>query len=47
VTEFGVDGARRLAAQSHRRAREALSGAARAGAPELEQIADFIATRSF
>jgi geranylgeranyl diphosphate synthase type II len=47
VTEFGVDGARRLAAESHQRARDALAAAAPAGAHELEQIADFIATRSF
>jgi geranylgeranyl diphosphate synthase, type II len=51
VTEFGVDGARDLASQSHRRARAALSMAAGpAGSDrttELEQITDFIATRSF
>jgi geranylgeranyl diphosphate synthase, type II len=46
VTEFGVQGARELAAQSHTRARAALAQAAPAGA-ELEQITDFIATRSF
>jgi geranylgeranyl diphosphate synthase type II len=46
VTEFGLDGARELAAESHRRARDAL---ARTGGPatELEQITDFIATRSY
>jgi geranylgeranyl diphosphate synthase, type II len=46
VTEFGLDGARELAAESHRRARDAL---ARTGgqAAELEQITDFIATRSY
>jgi geranylgeranyl diphosphate synthase type II len=46
VTEFGLDGARELAAESHRRARDAL---ARTGgqATELEQITDFIATRSY
>jgi len=46
VTEFGLDGARELAAESHRRARHALQ---RAGgqATELEQITDFIATRSY
>jgi geranylgeranyl diphosphate synthase, type II len=51
VTEFGVQGAQALAAQSHDRARAALAQAARrAGsdsAVELEQITDFIATRSF
>ena len=47
VTEFGLDGARELAADSHRRARESLAAAAPAGAPELEQITDFIATRTF
>jgi geranylgeranyl diphosphate synthase, type II len=51
VTEFGLDGARELAAQSHARARASLAQAAgRAGAhtgAELEQITDFIATRSF
>lgn len=51
VTEFGLDGARRLAGESHQRARAALSQAAgRAGstsASDLEQITDFIATRSF
>jgi geranylgeranyl diphosphate synthase type II len=47
VTEFGLDGARRLAAQSHARARAELAQAAPAGAAELEQITDFIATRTF
>jgi len=47
VTEFGLDGARQLALDSHRRARALLARAAPAGAPELEQITDFIATRSF
>jgi geranylgeranyl diphosphate synthase type II len=47
VTEFGLDGARRLADESHRRARAALSEAAPAGPTELEQITDFIATRSY
>jgi geranylgeranyl diphosphate synthase type II len=46
VTEFGLDGARSLAAQSHERARAALAQAAPDGATELEQITDFIATRS-
>lgn len=50
VTEFGLDGARRLAAESHERAREALASARRTGVGstgELEQITDFIATRSY
>jgi geranylgeranyl diphosphate synthase type II len=47
VTEFGLDGARRLAAESHERARAALAQAARNGAAHLEQITDFIATRSY
>ncbi len=46
VSEFGLDEARTLAGQSHERAREALAAAAPAGAPELEQITDFIATRT-
>ena len=50
VTEFGLDGARRLAGESHQRARDALAGGVGGtgfGAPELEQITDFIATRSY
>ena len=50
VTEFGLDGARRLADESHERARAALAAAGPAGAEspgELEQITDFIATRSY
>ena len=47
VTEFGLDGARKLAAESHHRARAALAQAAPAGATELEQITDFIATRTY
>jgi geranylgeranyl diphosphate synthase type II len=47
VTEFGLDGARRLADQCHDRAREALRAAAPVGASELERITDFIATRSY
>ena len=52
VSEFGIDEARRLAAESHRTARAALSelterGAVQAGATaELEDIADFIYTRT-
>jgi geranylgeranyl diphosphate synthase type II len=47
VTEFGVEGARELAAQSHARARAALAQAAPDSGTELGQITDFIATRSF
>jgi geranylgeranyl diphosphate synthase type II len=47
VTEFGLDGARRLAEESHGRARAALSEAALTDPGELEQITDFIATRSY
>jgi geranylgeranyl diphosphate synthase, type II len=46
VSEFGLDGARALAAQSHARAKDALRQVAPAGARHLEQITDFIATRS-
>lgn len=47
VTEFGLEGSRRLATVAHQRAREALDQAAPAGARELEQITDFIATRTY
>ncbi len=47
VTEFGLDGARDLAASSHQRARAALARAAPQGATELEQVTDFIATRTY
>ena len=47
VTEFGLDGARRLADESHRRARASLAQTAPLDASELEQITDFIATRSY
>jgi geranylgeranyl diphosphate synthase, type II len=50
VTEFGLDGARRLAAECHERTREALATAVRVGTEpsgELAQITDFIATRSY
>jgi geranylgeranyl diphosphate synthase, type II len=47
VTEFGLDGARALARESHLRARSALAQAAPAGASALEQITDFIATRTY
>ena len=46
VSEFGLDEARTLARQSHERAREALAQAAPDGAAELEQITDFIHTRT-
>jgi geranylgeranyl diphosphate synthase, type II len=46
VTHFGLDGARRLAKESHAAARAALRDAAPSGAPELEQITDFILTRT-
>jgi geranylgeranyl diphosphate synthase type II len=46
VTEFSLMGARELALASHQKAREALALAAPGGgAAELEQIADFIASR--
>jgi geranylgeranyl diphosphate synthase type II len=47
VTEYGLDQARQLAAESHHRARAALAQAAPEGAAELEQITDFIADRSY
>jgi len=50
VTEFGLDGARRLAGESHTRARAALAAAGQAqteSSGELEQITDFIKTRSY
>ncbi len=52
VSEYGIQRARELAAESHRTAREALAEATRAiggsgdSARELEQIADFIYTRT-
>ncbi|HZE05641.1 MAG TPA: farnesyl diphosphate synthase [Solirubrobacteraceae bacterium] len=47
VTEFGLDGARRLAEQSRGRARSALTAAVADRGSELEQITDFIANRSY
>jgi geranylgeranyl diphosphate synthase, type II len=47
VTEFGLAGARKLADESHERARTSLSRAASLDPAELEQITDFIATRSY
>jgi geranylgeranyl diphosphate synthase type II len=46
VSQFGLEGARRMAAESHRNARDELRRAAPDGAPELEQITDFIHSRS-
>jgi geranylgeranyl diphosphate synthase, type II len=46
VSEFGLARARELAAESHRNARAALARACPGGAAELEQIADFIVTRT-
>jgi geranylgeranyl diphosphate synthase type II len=46
VSEFGLDGARELAAESLAKARGALADAAPDGAAELEQITDFIYTRT-
>jgi geranylgeranyl diphosphate synthase type II len=46
VTEYGLERARALAADSHARARAALVAAAPSGAAELEQVTDFIYTRS-
>ena len=45
VSQYGVDGARRMAADSHRNARGALERAAGGQAAELQQITDFIYTR--
>ena len=44
VSQYGVEGARQMAADSHRNAREDLERAG--GARELEQITDFIYTRT-
>jgi geranylgeranyl diphosphate synthase, type II len=46
VTRYGLQGSRQMAAESHDKARAALGRAAPAGAPELELITDFIATRT-
>jgi len=46
VSELGLAGAREMAARSHAGARDALASAAPGGATELEQIADFIYTRT-
>jgi geranylgeranyl diphosphate synthase type II len=46
VSEHGLERARELAERSHASARSALAQAAPVGAPELEQITDFIYTRT-
>jgi geranylgeranyl diphosphate synthase type II len=46
VSQFGLDGARVLAQECHGAARGSLRQAATAGAPELEQLTDFIHTRT-
>ncbi|MFA9270650.1 MAG: polyprenyl synthetase family protein [Baekduiaceae bacterium] len=46
VSEFGLERARELAVASHTQARAHLADAAPDGAPELEQITDFIFTRT-
>jgi geranylgeranyl diphosphate synthase type II len=46
VSEFGLDGARTMARASHEKAAAALAAAAPQGAPELQRITDFIATRT-
>jgi geranylgeranyl diphosphate synthase type II len=46
VTEYGLEGARRMAADCHSAARDTLSRSASAAAAELEQITDFIFTRT-
>jgi len=49
VTEFGLDGAQRLAREAHHNASAALANAAKAGPnpAQLQQITDFIANRTF
>src|SRR5215211_1139581 len=46
VSHYGLDGARRLARECHAAARASLRDAAPDGALELEQITDFILTRT-
>jgi geranylgeranyl diphosphate synthase type II len=46
VSSYGLDGARALAAESHEKARSALSRAAPAQPAELEHITDFIFRRT-
>jgi len=47
VTEFGLEGARRLAHDAHRSASTALASAGTRDPAQLQQITDFIAHRSF
>jgi geranylgeranyl diphosphate synthase type II len=46
VSQFGLPEARTMARASHAKARAALATAAPQGAPELEQITDFILLRT-
>ena len=46
VSQYGLEGAREMARESHRSARDALAKAARTGTGELGQITDFIYTRT-
>ena len=46
VSSYGLDGAREMARESHRSARAALAEAAQTGTEELQQITDFIYTRT-
>ena len=46
VSSYGLEGAREMAQASHRSARDALARTARTGTGELEQITDFIYTRT-
>jgi geranylgeranyl diphosphate synthase type II len=46
VSQYGLEGAREMARESHRSARDALLLAAQDGTEELEQITDFIYTRT-
>ena len=46
VSQYGLEGAREMAQASHRSARDSLRRAARDGTGELEQITDFIYTRT-
>jgi geranylgeranyl diphosphate synthase type II len=46
VSQYGLEGAREMARESHRSARDALRLAAQDGTGELEQITDFIYTRT-
>jgi geranylgeranyl diphosphate synthase type II len=46
VSSYGLEGAREMARESHRSARDALAKASRDGTGELEQITDFIYTRT-